>query len=139
MSYKYEYAGFWIRVLATIIDTVLVVALMIPVSLFWDVNVDDITQQNLSLNDLFWQVFSAVVCIFLWIKYAGTPGKRLLGLKVLDEETGNKITVTQAILRYLGYIASSIVFCLGFVWIAFDSKKQGWHDKIAKTVVVREL
>lgn len=139
MSYKYEYAGFWIRVLATIIDTVLVVALMTPISLFWDVNVDNITQQNFTLTDLFWQIFCAAISIFLWIKYAGTPGKRLLGLKVLDEETGNNLTVNQAILRYLGYIASSIVFCLGFIWIAFDSKKQGWHDKIAKTVVVREL
>jgi uncharacterized RDD family membrane protein YckC len=39
--------------------------------------------------------------------------------------------------RYVGYIISTIPLCLGFLWVGFDSKKQGWHDKIAGTVVVR--
>ena len=77
-----------------------------------------------------------IVC---WVKFAGTPGKRLLRLKVLDEKSGENLTVGQAILRYIGYFPSTLVFFLGFIWIAFDSKKQGWHDKIAKSVVVREL
>ncbi|MBD0189374.1 RDD family protein, partial [Acinetobacter baumannii] len=37
------------------------------------------------------------------------------------------------------YIPSILVFCIGLIWVAFDAKKQGWHDKMAKTVVVREL
>ncbi len=39
--------------------------------------------------------------------------------------------------RYLGYFASTIPLCLGFLWIAFDKRKQGWHDKLAGTVVIR--
>lgn len=67
-----------------------------------------------------------------------TPGKMLLGLKVLDAKTGNLLTIGQALLRYAGYILSSLIFCLGYIWVGFDKKKQGWHDKMAKTVVVRE-
>lgn len=77
--------------------------------------------------------------VFCWVKFAGTPGKRLLKLKVLDEATGNQLTLGQAILRYIGYIPSAIVFGLGYLWVIWDGKKQGWHDKIAKTVVVKEI
>jgi uncharacterized RDD family membrane protein YckC len=43
-----------------------------------------------------------------------------------------------AFLRWVGYIISAAGICLGFIWIIFDRKKQGWHDKIAGTVVIRE-
>jgi hypothetical protein len=43
-----------------------------------------------------------------------------------------------AFLRCVGYLISGPVLCLGFLWIAFDGKKQGWHDKIAATLVIRE-
>jgi uncharacterized RDD family membrane protein YckC len=61
----------------------------------------------------------------------------LLSLRVVDAKTGNNLTVGQSIARYAGYIIAGIPFCLGYIWAAFDSKKQGWHDKIAGTVVVR--
>ncbi|MFW2124742.1 RDD family protein, partial [Acinetobacter ursingii] len=47
--------------------------------------------------------------------------------------------VGQGIIRYIGYIPATLVLFIGLIWVAFDSKKQGWHDKMAKTVVVREL
>jgi len=55
------------------------------------------------------------------------------------KKTGNKLTVMQSIIRYIGYIPSILVFGIGLFWVAFDAKKQGWHDKMAKSVVVREL
>jgi uncharacterized RDD family membrane protein YckC len=61
----------------------------------------------------------------------------LLSLRVVDAKTGGSLSVGQSIARYLGYFVSVIPFCLGLIWVAFDSKKQGWHDKIAGTVVVR--
>ena len=64
--------------------------------------------------------------------------KMLTKLTIVDAKTGKKPSKKQFILRYLGYFLSSFVFCLGFIWIAFDKKKQGWHDKIAGTVVVKE-
>lgn len=66
-----------------------------------------------------------------------TPGKRLFGLRVLRPD-GLPITPGTAFLRWAGYAVSFLPFLLGFVWVAVDRRKQGWHDKIAGTVVVRE-
>ncbi len=61
----------------------------------------------------------------------------MLSLRVVDAESGKTLSVGQAAARYLCYIISALPLCLGFIWVAFDRKKQGWHDKIAQTVVVR--
>jgi len=63
-----------------------------------------------------------------------------LGVRVVTEE-GQPIATGRAIVRYFGYILcflSAILFCLGFLWIGWDSRKQGWHDKLANTYVVKE-
>ena len=76
---------------------------------------------------------------FTWFHGVGgrTPGKMLLGLRVI-QTSGDPMTPGIAFLRWVGYLISGPVFCLGFLWIAFDGRKQGWHDKIAATLVVRE-
>lgn len=58
-------------------------------------------------------------------------------MQVVSVADGKKIDVVRGLLRYVGYIISAIPFLLGFIWAAFDSRKQGWHDKIAATVVIR--
>lgn len=141
MSYQYEYAGFWIRFVAAIIDSILFAIVMVPlVLMFGPSDYYAMTSSSYFTGfDGIMQVIFAVIYIACWIKFAGTPGKRLLNLKILDAETGNNINLIQGVLRYVGYFVSTIVFLLGFIWIVFDEKKQGWHDKIAKTVVVKEL
>ncbi|AZN68856.1 MULTISPECIES: RDD family protein [Acinetobacter] len=140
MSDKYEYAGFWIRVGAAILDTIIILAILIPLMMLLSPSVtDNLTRTSWSWTDWIGQILSAVFYIFCWVKFAGTPGKRLLRLKVLDEQTGNHVSVGQGIIRYIGYIPATLVLFIGLIWIAFDRKKQGWHDKMAKTVVVREL
>jgi uncharacterized RDD family membrane protein YckC len=76
---------------------------------------------------------------FTWFHGIGgrTPGKILLGLRVI-QASGDPMTPGVAFLRWVGYLISGPVFCLGFLWIAFDGRKQGWHDKIAATLVIRE-
>jgi len=64
-----------------------------------------------------------------------TPGKMVFGLKVI-RETGEPLTFGMAFLRWIGYFLSSLPLNLGFIWIAFDGKKQGFHDKLAGTVVI---
>ncbi len=64
-----------------------------------------------------------------------TPGKMLLRLQVRTL-SGDRITTGTAFLRWVGYLISGLFFALGFLWVAFDRKKQGWHDKIAMTVVI---
>jgi uncharacterized RDD family membrane protein YckC len=61
----------------------------------------------------------------------------LLSARVVDARTGNTLTVGQSIGRYLGYFISTLPFGLGLIWVAFDPRKQGWHDKLAGTVVIR--
>jgi uncharacterized RDD family membrane protein YckC len=65
-----------------------------------------------------------------------TPGKMLLDLRVI-QASGDTITPGIAFLRWVGYLISGPLFGLGFLWVAFDGRKQGWHDKIAATLVIR--
>lgn len=83
-------------------------------------------------------VVPIVVTILFWLRFMGTPGKMALKLRVVDARTGNKLSLGQAIGRYFAYILSMLPFGLGFIWIGIDSRKQGWHDKLAGTVVIRD-
>ena len=135
-----EYAGFWIRVGATLIDTVIIIiVLMVPLSFIYG--------EQYWLGDQyirgFWDlmlgyVVPIVATIWFWLRFLGTPGKMALKLRVVDAKTGNKLSVGQAIGRYFAYILSILPFGLGFIWIGIDSRKQGWHDKLAGTVVIRD-
>ena len=65
--------------------------------------------------------------------------KMVLKLKIVDAGTGNKLTFGQAIGRYFAYILSAIPFFLGYIWVGFDKRKQSWHDKLAGTIVIRNI
>lgn len=65
-----------------------------------------------------------------------TIGKMVCRLKVVRED-GEPLSYGRSFLRCTGYIFSAIVLNLGFLWVAFDRNKQGWHDKIARTYVIR--
>jgi len=81
----------------------------------------------------------ASMAYYTWFHGTGgrTPGKMLLGLRVI-QASGDPITPGLAFLRWVGYFFSTIPFFLGFLWIAFDCRKQGWHDRIAATLVIFE-
>jgi len=87
---------------------------------------------NMSAQALLIFLFSAVC----WHFWSATPGKMLLRIKVADAVSEGPISDTQIALRLFGYVVSSLFFFLGFFWIGFDKRRQGWHDKIANTVVV---
>ena len=59
-----------------------------------------------------------------------------MGCQVVDADSGERITVKQAVVRYFGYFVSIFTLGLGFLWVAWDKRKQGFHDKMANTVVV---
>ncbi len=82
-------------------------------------------------------VLPAVAIIAFWIARQATPGKMLIGAKIVDARTGGPLTRGQAVGRYLGYYVSLFGLGLGFLWVGWDRRKQGWHDKLAGTVVVR--
>ena len=76
--------------------------------------------------------------MLFWIYKSATPGKMITKLVIVDAKTGGKPTTGQFLLRYLGYYVSTVPLGLGLIWVAFDQRKQGWHDKIAGTLVVRQ-
>jgi uncharacterized RDD family membrane protein YckC len=135
-----EYAGFWIRVGASIIDSIIMLIITVPL-LIWIYGVQDFlaSEQLVSgtADFLLSYVFPAVWTVAFWVVKQATPGKMLLGLRIVDASTGDRISTGKAIGRYISYIPSTLVFGLGFLWVAFDDRKQGWHDKLAGTLVVR--
>lgn len=90
----------------------------------------------LILNQIvqFNMLFSYVA--YMWIRFGATPGKLLLGLRVVSAHTFEKLTLKQAIKRFFSFILSTAPLFLGFIWASFDKRCQTWHDKIADTVVV---
>ncbi len=81
-------------------------------------------------------VLPALAIVGFWMTKSATPGKMVISACIVDARSGLKPSWGQLVRRYLGYLVSTVPLCLGFLWVAFDSKKQGWHDKIAGTVVV---
>jgi len=138
---SFEYAGFWVRVAASLIDTVLVLCVTLPL-LFaiygWSyLKASETRSIAGSVDFLLTWVAPAVAVVAFWLYRQATPGKMALSVRVVDATTGNTLTIGQCIGRYLGYFVSTIPFGLGLIWVAFDPKKQGWHDKLAGTVVIR--
>ena len=131
-----EYVGFWARVGAAIIDGILMALVLTPVILVlgggydWD---DMYSPRNIFVNG----ILPAIVIILFWVWRQATPGKMLIGAKIVDAKTLGKPSTGQFIGRYLCYYLSSLLLGLGFIWVGFDSRKQGWHDKLAGTVVIK--
>jgi uncharacterized RDD family membrane protein YckC len=94
---------------------------------------------SIALFELVAFAIEGVYFIVLWSQLGGTLGQRMLGLHVVDAATGKHIGVGRAIGRFIGYLISSIVLSIGLIWAAFDPRKQGWHDKMASTFVVRKV
>lgn len=136
-----EYAGFWIRVGAALIDTLLFLLVMaIPLTLIYGAEYWTSTTGVKGYWDVLLQYIAPIVItVWFWVKYLGTPGKMALRLRVVDAKTGHAPTTPQAIGRYLGYYVSILPLMLGFIWVGIDKKKQGFHDKLAGTVVIRDL
>ncbi len=136
-----EYVGFWPRVGASIIDAIIILIITAPplVAIYdWGYFTDLDTPLIAGPADFFisW-VLPAVATILFWLYKQATPGKMAVSARVVDARTGNTLTVGQSIGRYLAYFIAVLPLFLGIIWVAFDPRKQGWHDKLAGTVVIR--
>ncbi len=135
-----EYAGFWVRVAAALVDILLIGVITSPLL-------------NLIYGPAYWHspdliagpwdfllssLFPAVAVIAFWIYRSATPGKILFKLRIVDASTGERASNGQLIGRYFGYSVSVVPLLLGIIWVGCDRRKQGWHDKLAGTLVIRE-
>ena len=154
------YAGFWIRFVAALIDTIIVGVPLVVVfiivegsaisAFFTCVNnavnsgvATNICQASYPTSVVYFELIGLgaelLYFVILWSQLGGTLGQRMLGLHVVDAATGKNIGIGRALGRFVGYVISSIPFYIGLIWAAFDPRKQGWHDKIASTFVVRKV
>jgi hypothetical protein len=78
----------------------------------------------------------AVLTALCWWKWSSSPGKMIMRLKIVDAKTEQPIKGWQIVMRVFGYFISGLPFGLGFIWISFNKRRQGWHDMLANTVVV---
>ncbi|HRV95925.1 MAG TPA: RDD family protein [Anaerolineae bacterium] len=135
-----EVIGFGRRFVAYFIDGILLWIILIALSFCAGLAISIASDPNeaigLGLNCLV-ILISVGYFVGFWATTGQTPGKMAMGIKVIGVD-GQPVSWGQAFIRYLGYIINSLAFSIGFLWIAFDAQRQGWHDKIAKTYVVRQ-
>lgn len=155
-----EYAGFWLRFVAYIIDYILIYAVQsfvaIPIlgmiGITFASNVDNMSSMNegemigmlagMMAAAAATALLSTILIVLYFTlmessKYQATVGKLALGLIVTDEN-GNKLDIVKALIRNLSKIISSMILFIGYIMVGFTEKKQGLHDIIAKTLVVKK-
>lgn len=136
-----EYAGFWKRFAASIIDGILLwiasfIVGFIIASVFYDVDYEDYESAVIAI------LYLAAIILY-WLYYAtmessskqATLGKMALGIVVTDNK-GSRISFGRATGRYFAKIISTLILLIGYIMIAFTERKQGLHDMIAETLVV---
>lgn len=133
------YAGFWRRMTAGLIDTLLWGAITVPVlwASYGRAYFDSDAFVAGPVDFLVTWVFPAVATILFWVYKGATPGKMAVGARIVDARTGQRPSAAQLVGRYVAYFVSMLPLGLGFLWVSFDKRKQGWHDKLAGTVVTR--
>lgn len=137
-----SYAGFWIRVVAWIIDAIALGILASALAPAFGagpvIGVADGRQFQIDYGaNAIGGLIGLVYWVGLWSWKGQTLGMMPFGLWVVRVDSGERVDVVTGFLRYVGLIISFVVILLGVIWVAFDSRKQGWHDKLAKTLVVR--
>lgn len=89
------------------------------------------------LENIFYQsVIIGIAFVTMWHMFQTTPGKYLIGLKIVEKTTFAQPSLKQYIMRYLGFYLSMPPFMIGFATLGFFKHNQAWHDQIAGTVVV---
>lgn len=158
-----RYAKFTDRLFASAIDTAIIFILLTPVfAITHDMVMGDVSAERIFAeaqaigvpekaaehisnsgiiglmfkNSLVQYLISGVIMIAFWASFNTTPGKFLIGMKIIDVDTGGKPEFHQYLIRYGALLISLTPLFLGFVWAAFNKRKLAWHDMMADTAVV---
>lgn len=147
------FGGFWRRVVAAVIDQIILKIIYLSLFLLGSVvgltgfGIYDYALQPEALIKtlgglaLLYYAFCVLVNAAYFTLFHGftgqTPGKMAMDLQVM-QASGDAMKLGIAFLRWAGYFVSLLFFGLGYLWVIIDRRKQGWHDKIAGTVVIRK-
>jgi uncharacterized RDD family membrane protein YckC len=115
-------AGWWRRFLGYLIDGTIVGVI------------------GAAVGNARWLAF--LLGVAYWVFFIGydghaTLGMRLLGMRVVPEDGRDRVTYVDALVRWIMMVVGGACLGLGFLWAAWDNKRQAWHDKVARTLVVR--
>jgi len=140
---KGQYAGFVSRLLAYGTDIAIIMVMLVVFGWLVDTVTRLFPPMILNPEGLLQVALAGVVIvitagfyyIFFWTLMGQTPGKMLLGVKIVSLD-GSRLTFWQALRRCIGYYLSALALYAGYWWVLIDNRRQGWHDKLAGTVVV---
>jgi uncharacterized RDD family membrane protein YckC len=143
----FRYAGFWIRVLARIIDGMILglagLIIRLPLVIMLGIgmgrgNIFSMTPGFAAVTGLSFLlnlVIGVVYEVYFVSTRGATPGKMALGLKIIRAD-GSAVDAGLALGRYVAYIISGLLLCIGYIMVAFDSQKRALHDRICETRVI---
>jgi uncharacterized RDD family membrane protein YckC len=125
-------AGFWIRFVAIFIDGIIVGIVNSALAAILSLNTNGRSGLQVLLGLVYY--------VYFWSSNSPWPGQtigsKLLNIRVV-RTNGSDLTISQALIRYVGFVISVLCLLIGLIWAAFDPNKQGWHDKIADTYVIK--
>src|SRR5438094_2995464 len=127
-----RHASFWVRAIAQLIDAALLAfvgGVLTEVAVHPQTIEPSIVGPSAVLSLLYFSLF------WSWMGGGQTVGMRFLGLQVVGTD-GQPIGYGTALIRWLGLVVSLSLLFVGVIWVAFDPKKQGWHDRLANTYVI---
>lgn len=132
-----RYIGLWPRVWAQLVDNLVLGLCLAPILLVRGWEYFDPSRPKDFTDIMYGTVLPLTVLYLCWRYFQTSPGKYLIRARIVDADTLAAPSGAQLLLRMLGYVPSALVFGLGFLAIENDPRRQGWHDKLARTVVVR--
>lgn len=131
-----EFAGFGARLVAYIIDSLIILVVIIVLAIVAGLAVFVLPLLSI-VPILAILIVPLIYFPYYWQKSGQTPGKKMMGIKVVRDTDGGPLTWGTAVIRLVGYWVSGLVFYLGYIWVFIDKRKRGWHDLIASTVVIK--
>jgi uncharacterized RDD family membrane protein YckC len=134
-------AGFFRRFVAVLIDVIVVGGVGYGLGRafgqeVWEIDDGSISYSLTGAPAALSLAFGLLYYVYLEGKPGQTLGKKLLGIRTVDAETGSPIGYGSAVVRYFGRIVSGLPLALGYFWMLWDDNKQTWHDKFSMAVVV---
>jgi len=136
-----QFGGFWIRVGAYFIDLVVLIIPVLLISFLFRA----VTPAENEVEQVIVEFMDSILSLIVWwiyfavlhsSKWQASVGKKAVGLKVVDEN-GNRISFGRATGRYFGEFLSALLLGIGYMMVGWSKKKQGLHDKIAGTYVIK--
>lgn len=139
---SFRYAGFWLRLVAVVIDAGLLFIVMLGFGVVFEINIFAVTPTDIDRQGI--AILEGVMVLIGWIYYAGmesiptqaTVGKLFMGIYVTDRD-GDRVSFARASLRYWAKYLSGLILFIGFLMAIITRHKQALHDIIAKCLVLK--